>query len=269
MAIPSKVSERISSALKRLQPVLSSAKSRDINESDTARIVTDLLSELFGYDRYSEITSEFAIRGTYCDLAIKIDGKLQNLIEVKAIGLELKEQHVKQAVDYAANEGVEWVILTNGCNWKVFKVGFSKPITQELVLDLDLLSLSHRTYEHVECLFLLSKEAASKAHLVDYHSQLQAMNRFTIAALILSDPIVAAIRKELRRLSPGVKIEPEQLMATIENEVLKRDVVDGEKAIDAKKKIQRAFAKSQKAMAATASGGMVTDSSPDSDAPLG
>src|SRR5215203_3628426 len=31
-----------------------------------------------------------------------IDGAVQSLIEVKAIGLEVKDQHMKQAVDYAA-----------------------------------------------------------------------------------------------------------------------------------------------------------------------
>ena len=50
-----------------------------------------------------EVTSEYAIRGTYRDLAIKIDHALQGLIQIKAIGTELKVQHVKQAVDYTAN----------------------------------------------------------------------------------------------------------------------------------------------------------------------
>jgi hypothetical protein len=114
--------ERIITGLKRFQPILSSAKARDINESDTVVIVTDLLQKIFGYDKYSEITSEHMIRGTFCDLAVKLDGSLAFLIEVKAIGLELKEQHIKQAVDYAANQGCEWVALTNGIIWRVYKV---------------------------------------------------------------------------------------------------------------------------------------------------
>lgn len=84
--------------------LLSSAKARDVNESDTVVIVTDLLQYVFGYDKYSEITSEHMIRGTYCDLAVKIQGSLAFLLEVKAIGSELKDQHIKQAVDYAANQ---------------------------------------------------------------------------------------------------------------------------------------------------------------------
>lgn len=109
MAAPKKVSERVSAGLRKFQPIVESAKSRDINESDTVTLVTDMLAELFGYDKYTEVTSECSIRGTWCDLGIKLaDGKYLFLIEVKAIGLELKDHHVKQAIDYAANQGTDW-----------------------------------------------------------------------------------------------------------------------------------------------------------------
>ena len=122
--IPKKISERIALGIKKYQALLMSAKSRDVGEADTVTIIKDMLSDIFGYDKYSEVTSEFAIRGTFCDLAIKFDNKLTTLIEAKAIGIELKEQHVKQAVDYAANQGVDWVILTNGNLWRVYKCVF-------------------------------------------------------------------------------------------------------------------------------------------------
>lgn len=136
-SIPKKVTERLVAGIKKYQPILASAKARDIGEADTVTIIKDMLSDVFGYDKYSDLTSEYAIRGTYCDLATKIEDVLQTLIEVKAIGLDLKDQHVKQAVDYAANEGVEWVLLTNGVYWRVYRVTFSKPIDHELVVDID------------------------------------------------------------------------------------------------------------------------------------
>lgn len=34
---------------------------------------------------------------------VRIDGKLAFLLKVKAVGLDLKDQHVKQSVDHAAN----------------------------------------------------------------------------------------------------------------------------------------------------------------------
>ena len=154
-SVPKRISERIVSGIKKYQPILSSAKARDVGEADTVTIIKDMLSEVFGYDKYSEITSEFSIRGTYCDLAIKLDNKLATLIEAKAIGLDLKEQHVKQAVDYAANQGVDWVLLTNGAVWRVYHIVFAKPIEQELVLEFDALNLSTRSEKDIETLFLL------------------------------------------------------------------------------------------------------------------
>src|SRR5262245_21613832 len=122
MAIPKKVVERLVAGIKRYQPILAAAKSRDVGEADTVTIVKAMLADAFGYDKYSEVTSEFSIRGTFCDLATKLDGQLQTLIEVKAIGLELKAMHVKQAVDYAANQGVDWVLLTNGMCWRIYHI---------------------------------------------------------------------------------------------------------------------------------------------------
>jgi hypothetical protein len=87
---PTRVANRLVTSIKRFQPVLSSAKTRDANESDTVIIVTDMLSEVFGYEKYAEITSEHAIRGTYCDLATMLNGKVQLLIEAKAVGIELR-----------------------------------------------------------------------------------------------------------------------------------------------------------------------------------
>jgi len=54
-----------------------------------------------------------------------------NLIEAKAINIELKDAHVKQAVDYAANEGITWVVLSNGAVWRLYCLKFGKPIDKD------------------------------------------------------------------------------------------------------------------------------------------
>lgn len=246
MAIPSRVAERLSASLKRFQPILASAKSRDVNESDTSMIVTDLLADLFGYDKYHEVTRELCIRGTFCDLATRIEGKFQMIIEVKAIGLELKDAHVKQAVDYGANQGIEWVALTNGNLWKVFRIIFAKPIDAELVLDIDLLNLNPKKAGDLESLFLLTRESMLKSGLYAYHDHLQATNKFYLAAVVLSDPVLETVRRELRRLS-DVKLEVEELREALEKEVIKREVLEGEKAEAARKKMAKVANKTLRA----------------------
>jgi len=251
-SIPKRVEERLVATIKRFQPILTSAKARDIGEADTVTIVKDMLAEIYGYDKYTDVTSEFAIRGTYCDLATKIDGKLQKLIEVKAIGTELKDPHVKQAVDYAANQGVEWVILTNAVSWRIYRVIFGKPIDNELVLEYDFLSLNPKTEQHLEWIFLTCKEGWIKSVLGEYHEQKQALSRFCIGALLLTDTIVDTIRRELRRLSPDARPTSDEIRTVLASEVVKRDVLEGEKADEARRRISRHAAKVLRAKNASA-----------------
>ena len=269
--IPVKIIDRISAGVKRFQPILTSAKSRDVGESDTVTIIVDILAEVFGYDKYSEITSEYAIRGTYCDLAIKLEGALEMLIEVKAIGIDLKEPHVKQAIDYAANQGVEWVVLTNGLNWRVYKVIFGKPIGQELVLDLDFCGLTGKSAKDIDTLYLFCKEGWMKSVLGEYHTQKQALSRFFLGAMILSEPVLNIIRRELKRLSPDVRVEVDEIKAVLMAEVLKREVLEGDSAADAKKKLARSAAKQlrEKTAKAEATGAGVDEPNVEDDSTPG
>ena len=246
-SIPKKVAERLVSGLKRYQPILAAAKARDVGETDTVTIIKDMLADVFGYDKYSELTSEYAIRGTFCDLAVKLDGKLSTLIEVKAIGIDLKEQHVKQAVDYAANQGVDWVLLTNGIRWCVYHVLFTRPIQTELVVDIDFSVLSPRSEADIELLYLWCKEGWQRSALGDFHTQKQALSRFFLGAMVLSDSVLEVIRRELRRVSPDVRIDIDQIRTVLANEVIKREVMEGEKADEAKKKISKALNKATRA----------------------
>lgn len=241
--IPAKVETRIKEALKRFQPVIAQAKARDIGEADTSTLVKDILADLFGYDKYSEITAEYQIKSTYCDLAIKLEGKLALLIEVKSINSELKESYVKQAVDYGANQGVEWVVLTNAQCWQIYKISFAQPITNELLVTLDFNALTGKSKGDVESLFLLTREAQGKSLLDEYHQQRQALSRFMLGAVVLSEPVINVVRRELRRLSPDVRIEAEEIEHVLTEEVIKREVLEGDRASEAKRKVSKASAK--------------------------
>lgn len=239
--IPTKVQTRLIAGLKKFQAIVNNAKAKDINESDTVVIITDMLSELFGYDKYSEITSEQAIKKTFCDLAIKIDNKIRFIIEVKAAALDLKEDHIRQAVDYGSNSGVEWVLLTNGNEWKVFKIIFGKPVSHELVYDFTFTQLNPKKENDIELLYYVCKESFGKSLLEDFHIQKQIMSRFFLGQIILTEPIIDSIRKLLRKVAPDVKVNTEEIKTIIEQEVLKREVIEGKSAEESKKKINKAL----------------------------
>ncbi|MBW8017633.1 MAG: restriction endonuclease subunit R [Planctomycetes bacterium] len=126
---------------------------------------------------------------------------------VKAIGIKLKEAHLKQAIDYGANKGIEWVILTNGVEWEIYRIKFEQPINYDLVCSFDFLEISPRKEKDQELLFMLSKEGLSKEFRDDYYQRVQSVNRFIISGILLNDAVLNCIRKELRKMSDGLKVD--------------------------------------------------------------
>lgn len=242
--IPAKVQARLVASIKKFQPIVKKGQSKDINESDTVTIIVDMLNEVFGYDKWDEITSEFTVKNTFCDLALQINGKPYVLIEVKAAGLDLKDAHIKQAVDYGANAGIDWVVLTNSVQWKVYRVVFAKPISAEPVYEFDITKINVKKHSDLEMLFHLTKEAiakGSKSSLEELHSQQQSVNRFTIGQLLISDVVIDSIRRPLRRLASDAKITNEDIRKILLEEIIKRDVFEDERSADAKVKVAKAL----------------------------
>jgi predicted type IV restriction endonuclease len=241
--VPKKVAERLSKQLGVFQRIIRNAKDRDVNESDTVTIVTDMLADLFGFDKYSEVTSEQEIRGTYCDLAVKVDGAIKYLIEVKAVGLTLKENHLRQVMGYGASQGIPWIVLTNGATWEIYRIKFERPVDCEHTCSIDMIELNPRKNDDIDRLFLLCKEGLAKAAIEEFHEHSQNVNRFVVAALMRSDAVLNVLRREIRRLAPGTKVTTEELDALLPD-VLKRDVIDGESAKQAERRVRKSSAKS-------------------------
>jgi predicted type IV restriction endonuclease len=239
-SIPKRVQERLVDGIKKFQPIVEGRKAADVGEADTVILVTEILAEVFGYDKFKEITSEFAIKSTYCDLATKIDDKLQTLIEVKPVGQALKDSHVTQAVNYAANQGVAWVLLTNGQHWRAYSVECKGQIAQELVVNIDFLTLNRKSEDDLGLLYVLCKEGWAKSAIDDYQTQMEALNRYIIAATILSEKMLDKIKTELRRVAPEARIEVEAIKTVLEDEVIKRELLEGDKADAARKTVAKA-----------------------------
>ena len=79
--------------------------------------------------------------------------------------------------------------------------------------------------------------------MAEFSEQKKALSPFFIAASLLSEPVLSTIRRELKRVSPDVRIETDQIRAVITQEVIKRDVIDGERFAGAVKSLARAAGK--------------------------
>lgn len=244
--IPVKVLERIKGNLGKIQKVIEQAKARDINEADTVAIVSEILTCIMGYDKYTEVTREYAIKSTYCDLAIKLDNALKFLIEVKAIGITLQDKHYQQALDYGANNGTEWIVLTNGVIWRVYRVRFEKPIRTDFVCEFNMLDIKVKNDSDMDKLFILCKEGLKKNAIDDFSQHKLVVNRYFISAILQSESIIDTIKRELRKINPMIRAEDDEILGIIQNDILKREVIDTPDANDSLDKYNKTIKKLEK-----------------------
>ena len=227
MTIPTKVADRISSQIKKYQTILAEAQSRDVSESDTVVIIVDMLADVLGYKKYSEIRTEHSTSGTYVELAVK-ENEMRFLIQVNSVGTCLKDHHINEAIDYAGDNGIEWMVLTNAVIWQIYKVHLKLPVEKSLIFEFDLLEANPKNRQLIECLGNLAQSSMAK-----FVQQCQVTSKFSIAGLLLSEPMLDKLRREIRRLSPGRNVKLEELEVVLRADVLKREVIDSQEATQA------------------------------------
>jgi hypothetical protein len=132
--------------------------------------------------------------------------------------------------------------------WRVYKVQFTKPIDKFLACNVDMLETSHKDEEMISCFGNLSREGFSKDSMGDFLLEKQITNKFSVASILMTPTIVEHIRREIRRLS-GIRVEEDYLTTLLSDEIIKRELVEGEEAKAAQssvRKMQRALDKERK-----------------------
>jgi hypothetical protein len=239
MKFPAKVEARIVQEIKKLQVVLADARKRESNEADIALAVANALSNVLGYKQLEEITMEHPIRGAFADLMVHVGNAMRFIVEVKSASIELKDSHVTQVVNYAANAPVDWVILTNGTQWRAYKIIFGKPIDRKLVLAIDLCTASAKDPDVIEFFGNLSREVFTQNSMTEMYQAKQAMSRYSIAALLLSDVVVAIVRRELRKLADGLNPQLDDIRNIIAEQVIKRELTEADEMQPAMKAVKK------------------------------
>lgn len=225
--IPAKVEKRLAKEIPVFRRRLKKIRDRDANEANTVTVVNDMLEKVFGFDKDSEIIREYPIGGKFCDLAIKIAHKVKYLIEVKAGGSKLKEDGIKQVVNYGAHEGIPWVVLTNGNDWILYKISFKKrKIERGEVVRFSFIDLNHRNMQDLEKVFVLCKKGVSKKLMHDVYEYKRIVNSSVLVKVLLSKETLLSIRKQLKRIGNGAKANDEELSSILKNEVIKRDLIN-------------------------------------------
>ncbi len=227
--------------LKKYAQVFKEAKERDANESDTVMLLTEFFKEGLDYDPLKgEISKEVAIKDRFCDVALKIEGEIELLVEVKSAGHKiLTGKHIEQAENYASRSGLSWVLLTNGLIWQLYHVSFvegegiSSDLAFEVSFDASNLDLF---WEKVS---MLSKKAIRDDYLEEFWGQKKALKPSVIVKALFSNEVLVALRRELNRLADA-RLDMEDVFDSIKEVVSKDALMEaGDISMTKKKKKRR------------------------------
>jgi hypothetical protein len=215
--------DRVRAAIRRFGRPLSDLVARDANEGDTRLLITDFLCEGLGYDKYEDLTTEYRVRGEFADYGIRVEKQLVAFIEVKRCTTKLGPKHLRQVEMYAVNEGVEWMILTNGQVWQVYHLTAGLPVTIDRALEVDLLA-DGGVVQKVDSLFYLTREAFKRRLIDDLWRTKAATSPKSLSSILTSDTILEQIRKELRRQT-GHNIDSEKIGELLRQTVIRSEIV--------------------------------------------
>jgi hypothetical protein len=184
-------------SLKSYQKQYFSKTIEDLDESGTRLLVNELLTNVLGFQTIEEIKTEYMIRGTYADYVIQTKGVRHFLIEVKALSFELSDKHLRQAINYGANEGIDYAMLTNGKEFQLYKILFTKPIESRLIFKIDL-SDKANLKGAVEWLQYLHRDAVVSKSLDLLWKRFTALDASTIAGMLFNTKITSFLKRELK-----------------------------------------------------------------------
>lgn len=192
----------------------------NLDESATRLMVNSFLTEVLGYTELDEIKTEYTIKGTYADYVIQVDRKKHFIVEVKAIELDLSEKHTGQAINYAANEGIDWVLLTNGKQMELYKVLFGKPIDSKKIFSFDLSDM-HQLKESVDLLVYLTKKSILKKELDHFWARFQALEPNNLHKYLYSEDVIRFLRRALKKKT-GLAFSEEDILDSVYRIVIKK-----------------------------------------------
>ncbi len=186
-----------------------------LDESATRIMINSFLTEVLGYRELEEIKTEYNIRGEYADYVIQLARKKQFVVEVKSVQFDLNDRHLRQSLSYAANEGIDWIILTNGRCFQFYRVMFEKPIRTELLITIDLMDATPKQLRgYAELLVMFTKKSVEKNEHELYWKRSKALHPDNISKILYSEEAVKLVRRELKK-SSDTNFEPDAIKEAI------------------------------------------------------
>jgi hypothetical protein len=185
-----------------------------LDESATRIMTNYFLTEVLGYQELVEIKTEYRIKSEYADYVIQLKRKKHFVVEVKSVEIDINEKHLRQSLSYAANEGIDWILLLNGREIQLYRVNFGKPVTTTLIYKLNL--LDEVDFKKAPALIWnLSKQAVERGELEAFWKRSNALNPTNLAKLLYCEEVVKRLRTDLKDQT-GIYFQIEDVAKSLE-----------------------------------------------------
>jgi len=211
--------KEIKKKLKIYSNIFKEAQEKEKKEADVVMYLVQFFKNVLGYDIFKEISKEYQIKGKFCDIAIKIKGQVEMLIEAKKSGMRLADRHIEQAQIYAMKSGTKWVLLTNGCDWRLFHLSFDEEggIESTLAFKTDLLkSLKEKPNDVINKFKLLHKKNFTRGELEIFWKKKTMLIPRALSKALFTEEVLRAINREVNR-GADVKVGIEDTAKALKN----------------------------------------------------
>lgn len=186
---------RARKALRKLRPLLANARKKPLNEADTRNLVDKLLESVLGYELVKDVTAEEKVEHRAADYAVRISRKLIFLIEIKPIQARLKDNHLFQVKNYAASKGVQWCVLTNGVDYRLYHVEFSEAVKHHLVFEINI--VDDDMSDIVEKINYLTRTSMAKNEVEKLWRRQRSLSEEGLLEALLSPRVLRAMRRHI------------------------------------------------------------------------
>jgi hypothetical protein len=224
---------KLNDTLKKYSKKYLHGKLTELDESGTRLMINEFLCEVLGYAAIEEVKTEYMIKGTYADYVVQLKGTRHFLVEVKSLSLNLSDSHLRQAVNYGANEGIEWALLTNGKSFDLYKILFNKPIESRKVFSIDL-SDTKALKDAIEVIQFMHKDAVANKGLEMLWNKCIALDPANVAGFLYTPNVINFIKKSLKAKYKH-KFEDEEIKASIDKIVFEEISLEHIKHVRVKK----------------------------------
>ncbi|TET21247.1 MAG: hypothetical protein E3J71_10480 [Candidatus Stahlbacteria bacterium] len=202
-------------AIRDARKIIQEVFEMDGNEAETRRRVERIFGSVMGYDVLKHLSRERAVQGAgeveHVDFTMQLepgpDVQPIMMVELKRVGIELAKKHLKQVTSYAIDAGCEWILLTNGREWKVYHVEFDQPPKVEMLDAWNL--LEDKTDELVGKFEILSYRSIKRGGLSKIWTRVKVLAPDTLLAAIVTEDSLRTIRRNLRK-DTGILVNDEE-----------------------------------------------------------